>query len=250
MYFMYDSVGFTEATIIDGSYSSNTFSNASSDTIDNEDRINDQSISLAVTSYVGTDAIRIDYGSAVSVSSIALYMNAAETDDIFVARSSDGTNGATIASLTTNFNANAWQVNDFSESTYRYFFLGQGTGSATFTGLTEVILGKKLSFEMNPDVGIAEQEIFGTEIQRSIGGVEFGTQTHNPISTFSLNFSSISQTFKNNLQTFESAVTNRKKFLWYDDSAFNYVRLDAPIAFTEVAFERYSASLSLREQLS
>ena len=124
MYIMYDNAGFTEATITDGSYSSNTYSDGG-DTITNEERINDQSISTQITSYAGTDAISIDFGSVVTVDSISIYMNAAETDDIYLARSSDGTNGTTIASLTTNFNANSWQVNSFSESTYRYFMLGQ-----------------------------------------------------------------------------------------------------------------------------
>ena len=252
MYLMYDNAGFTEATITDGSYSSNTYSDGGN-TITNEERINDQSISTQITSYAGTDAILIDFGSAVTVDAISIYMNAAESDNIYLARSSDGTNGTTIANLTTDFNANSWQVNTFTSGgsvTYRYFMLGQGTGSSTFTGMTEVILGKKLTFEMNPDIGISEQEIFGSTVQRSIGGVEFGFKTHEPISTKSINFSNVSQTFKNNLQSFESAVTNHKKFLFYDDSTIQYVRLEGPIQFSEVAYQRYSASFTVIEQLS
>ena len=249
MYFMYDSQGFTEATIEDGSYSSNSYSDGGN-TIDNEERINDQSISTAITSYVDTDAIRIDFGSAVPVSSIALYMNAEETDDIYLARSSDGTNGTTIASLTSTFSANAWQVNNFTEATYRYFFLGQGGGSSTFTGLTEVILGKKLEFEYNPDIGINEEYDYGSSFSTSIGGSEYGIKTREPITSYKLNFSNISTTFKENLQTKETAVQSHKKFLWYNDTAFKYVRLTGNISYTEVAYQRYSASMELRQQLT
>ena len=68
-----------------------------------------------------------------------------------------------------------------------------------------------------------------------------------------MNFSNISQTFKENLQAFEVAVQNHKKFIYSEDGttgAFHYVRLDSPISFSEVAFQRFSASFTLREQLS
>ena len=249
MYFVYDSQGFTDATIEDGSYSSNSYSDGG-DTITNEERINDQSISTAITSYVGTDAIRVDFGSAVPISTVALYMNAAETDDIYLARASDGTNGTLLATLSTNFNANSWQVTDFTEATYRYFFLGQATGSNTFTGLTEVILGKKLTFEYNPDIGINEGYDYGSSFKTSVGGSEYAIKTHDTINTYKLNFSNISSTFKSNLQVVESAVQSFKKFLWYDGTKIRYVRLVSNIGFTEVAYQRYSASLELREQLT
>jgi hypothetical protein len=54
------------------------------------------------------------------------------------------------------------------------------------------------------------------------------------------------------LQTFEQAVQNFKKFIYSEDGTsgtFHYVRLDSPIQFSEVAFQRYSASFTIREQL-
>ena len=41
-----------------------------------------------------------------------------------------------------------------------------------------------------------------------------------------------------------------KKFLWNNDSATKYVRLTDSIKYTEIVYERYSASLQLREQLT
>ena len=111
-------------------------------------------------------------------------------------------------------------------------------------------MGVPLEFENEPDMGIATQEIFGTDINKSYGGVEYANKKHEPQSTWTLNFSNISQTFRNNLAPMEADVTNYKKLVYYDDSAYHYVRLDAPIKFTEVAYQRFSASLKLREQLS
>ena len=112
-------------------------------------------------------------------------------------------------------------------------------------------IGSALTFENEPDIGIATYcKSFATDLNTSLGGVEYANKRHEPKTTWQLNFSNISQTFKNNLVSFEQDVTNFKKFVYYDDSSYHYVRLDSPIKFTEVAFERFSASLKLREQLS
>ena len=106
---------------------------------------------------------------------------------------------------------------------------------------------------MTPDIGISEQEIFGTNINTSIGGNEYAVKLHEPKSTISMSFSNISQTFKENLQALEAAVQNYKKFIYSEDGTtgtFHYVRLDSPITFVEVAFQRFSASFTLREQPS
>ena len=45
-------------------------------------------------------------------------------------------------------------------------------------------------------------------------------------------------------------VQDFKKFIWYDETNYHYVKLTQPIEFTEVAFERFSASINLRQQLN
>ena len=64
------------------------------------------------------------------------------------------------------------------------------------------------------------------------------------------NFKNISETFKNNLSSMENKVQDFKKFVYYDGTNYNYVRLANSISFVEVAHQRYSASIKLREQLS
>ena len=246
--FYYDTVGITEATITAGTLSSTTFS-VNAGAITNEHYINDQSIGHAVTSLDNEDMIRIDLGSANTASDIVLYNNSSKDfDDLFVYHSSNATGSLTLK-LELNTTFVGWNANALTSSgNFQYWFLRSEDG--TYGGLSEVVIGSKLQFENEPDIGIATQEIFGTDINKSYGGVEYANKKHEPKTTWTLNFSNISSTFKGNLVNFEQDVTNYKKFVYYDDSSYHYVRLDAPIKFTEVAYQRFSASLKLREQLS
>ena len=68
-----------------------------------------------------------------------------------------------------------------------------------------------------------------------------------------MNFSNVSSTFKDSLQDLEADVQDFKKFVYSENGVsgpFHYVRLDGPISYSEVAYQRYSASFTLREQLS
>jgi len=253
--FYYDSVGLLESTINDGTYANPsggvyTFSDAA--TITNEERAVDQSITTAMTSFAVNDALQFNLGSAKAVDFIGVNFTAVDTDnlELWYDTSSSGALEAKSVAMTASFPV-GWTFSEFTSAAKQYWTLVAING--TITGLSEVIIGSKLAFEVNPDIGIAEQEIFGTDINTSIGGVEYAVKRHDPKSTISMNFGNISETFKNNLQTFESHVQNYKKFIYSEDGTtgdFHYVRLDAPIQFQEVAFQRYSASLILREQLS
>ncbi len=246
--FYYDSGGLLEATINDGTFSGSSWSDSASMT--NEGRLVDQSIATAVSDYNSGDALKIDFGSAVALDFLAVYFSASETHNLSLYRASATNVFSSVLSMTATFNA-GWTVGEFSSASSDEWHLAATNGD--IDNLTEFIVGSKLAFEVQPDVGIGEQEIFGADVQTSIGGVEYATKKHEPKSTFSFNFSNISQTFKNNLQTFEQSVQNYKKFIYSEDGTtgpFHYVRLDSPIQFAEVAFERYSASFTLREQLS
>ena len=253
--FYYDSVGLLESTINDGTYANPsggvyTFSDAA--TITNEERAVDQSITTSMTSFAVNDALQFNLGSAKAVDFIGVNFTAADTDnlELWYDTSASGALEAKSVAMTASFPV-GWTFSEFTSAAKQYWTLVAING--TITGLSEVIIGSKLAFEVNPDIGIAEQEIFGTDINTSIGGVEYAVKRHDPKSTISMNFGNISETFKNNLQTFESHVQNYKKFVYSEDGTtgnFHYVRLDAPIQFQEVAFQRYSASLILREQLS
>ena len=248
--FYYDTVGLLEATITAGTISppSTTFS-TSSGAITNEHYVIDQSIGQAVTSWEDEDVIKINLGSAKAATDFLIHSNLTsdEADDLIVYYSSSASDiGSAFASSGTQ--SPGWTRINAGSQSVQYWYLRASTGE--LSGITEVIMGVPLAFENEPDIGIATQEIFATDINTSIGGVEYANKRHDPQSTWTLNFSNISSTFKGNLVNFEQDVTNYKKFVYYDDSSYHYVRLDAPIKFTEVAYQRFSASLKLREQLS
>tara|TARA_R100000657_G_scaffold14948_1_gene10401 strand:- start:25 stop:777 length:753 start_codon:yes stop_codon:yes gene_type:complete len=246
--FYYDSVNLLDATITAGTLSGTTFSTSAS-AITNEHFINDQSIGQAVSSFGLNDAIRIDFGSAKAITDVLTHNNSTsdETDNLIIYYNSSASDiGSAFAINETS--PPGWDLVSASSQSARYWYIRSSEG--THAGLTEVILGVPLEFENEPDIGIATQEIFATDLNTSLGGVEYANKRHEPKTTFQLNFSNISETFKNNLVSFEQDVTNFKKFVYYDDSSYHYVRLDSPIKFTEVAFQRFSASLKLREQLS
>lgn len=256
--FYYDSVGLTETTPNDGTVvdidndSKYEFSDVSG--ITNESALVDQSILTEVTSWGINEAVQFDLGSSKAVDFIGVYFNATESGNIIVEvdTASTGESSARVATITGTFAANAWDFTHFTQDTERYWRV-IASSSGGLVGLTEVILGKKLTFEVTPDIGTGEQEIFGVDVNTSIGGIEYAVKRHEPKSTISMNFSNISETFKESLQTMEGHVQNYKKFVYSEDGTtgpFHYVRLDSPIQFQEVAFERYSASFTLREQLS
>jgi len=251
--FYYDSVGLLESTINDCTVTftgTEGFNEAAS--LTNEERAVDQSISTAITDWEENDGLQFDFGDAKAVDFMAVYFNAAEADDIRLSYD-NASSGQAAADIDVFSSCSVgWNVAEFGSQSYQYWIVSALTAGG-LVGITEIILGAKLAFTVNPDIGIGEQEIFGTGVQRSIGGVEYAIKKHDPISTISMNFSHISSAFKSSLQSMEAQVTNYKKFIYSEDGTtgpFHYVRLDGPIKFTEVAHTIFSASLTLREQLS
>ena len=55
---------------------------------------------------------------------------------------------------------------------------------------------------------------------------------------------------KTALEALNANIQDWKKFIYYDDTNYHYVRLVNPIEFTEVAPNVFSANVSLREQLA
>ena len=249
--FYYDSVGLTDLSstaIKAGTLSSTTFSQSDS-AITNEHYSKDQSIAHDIIAFSHEDAIRIDFGADVAVTDVLTHSNLTtnENDDFMVHYNSSDTDIGS-AFGTNDVSPPGWDLISASSQSARYWYLRSTIGP--YSGLTEVIMGVPLEFEVEPDIGGATQEIFATDINTSYGGVEYANKRHEPVSTWTLSFKNISQTFRNNLATFEANVTDYKKFVYYDDSAYNYVRLSSPIRFVEIAFERYSCTIELREQLS
>jgi len=253
--FIYDNIGLTESTLTDGTVSTTTF--ASSSLVTNEERAIDMSISTAITNLDLNDTLQFDVGEDnkdINADAIAIYFTVDQStgNNLELYSSDDATVGTLIAELGgaapyAGFPL-GWNVYTFDVKNGRYWYLRSNTG--TLSGVAEVIIGTKYTFDVNPELNAKTGEEFGTDIITSYGGNEYANKRHEPKTTWDWNWSHILSTQKTALENMNASVQDWKKFLYYDDTNYHYVRMTKPITFTEVAPSVYSANMSLREQLS
>ena len=243
--FIYDSIGFSEATVQAGTASGSTFT-PSSGAVTDEHRATDQSIGSAITSFNVQDTIRFDLGSSQTANVIAVNFNGEETDQFKVYTGASTTAMGT-AILTDDFTmtGSGWDVFTLS-GTGQYWFLR--SADDTFLNMTEVIIGTKYDFDVNFDLNNKIGEEFGTDVMTSYGGQEYANKRHEPKTTWNWNWSNISSSMKTSLESVRDSVQDHKKFIYYDETNYHYVRMSG-LDFTEVAYQRYSTNISLREQL-
>ena len=248
-YFIYDNVGFSEATVTDGTVSTTTFSSSSS--VTNEDRANDMSISTAFTSFGANDALRFDVGSSnasTNCDRAALYFTSAHGHDMKVYSGSSTTAmGTALVNKTDNWVA-GWNELSFSDASGQYKFIQSTTG--TIDDITEVIIGEKLSLT-NIELTGTEGKIHGNKVITSQGGVEYSNKKHDGKRFWNFDLKFVSSTYKTSLDTMRNALYgSHKKFLYYDSSAFYYVRMsENSLIFKEIAYGVYDTSIKLTESL-
>ena len=140
-----------------------------------------------------------------------------------------------------------WAVTDLTETTANKFFIDF---NGSVANAAEILIGKKLNFEVEPDVNIQSSIDYNNEINTTLGGVEYAINVNPGQEVFTINFQNVSSTFKTNLIAFQDANRGEsKKFVWYDGTTHHWVRLARPLTFTEVADGRFSTSIQLRQQI-
>ena len=252
-YFIYDSINQyrSDNTISEGQMTdSSTPTFSASDTLGSHERPSDQNIGTAIDNVADRDAIEYAVGSNATANAAAVYF----TGD-------DGVSSGTImtffidtdrASLPSKgtisaVSAAGWATTDLTETTANKFFI---EFNASVSNVSEILIGKKLTFEIEPDINVQTTIDYENQIQKSLGGVEYALNVNEGQELITISFQNISNTFKNNLVTMQDALRGEsKKFLYNDGSNFNWVRLDKPMVFTEIADGRFSTQIAMRQQI-
>jgi hypothetical protein len=252
-YFIYDSINQyrSDNTITEGQMTdSGTPTFSASDTLTSHERASDQNIGTVLSGVADRDAIEYAVGSSVTADAAAVYF----TGD-------DGVSSGTImtffidtdrTSLPSKGTISAvsgagWAVTDLTETTGTKFFT---EFNASVTNVSEILIGKKLNFEIEPDVNIQSTIDYNNEINTSLGGVSYAINVNPGQEVFTISFQNISSTFKSDLITMQDAIKGEaKKFVWYDGTNHHFVRLDKPMVMTEIADGRFSTQLVLRQQI-
>lgn len=252
-YFIYDSINMyrSDNTVSEGQMTdSGTPTFSASDTLTTHERANDQNIGTTISGVADRDAIEYAVGSSATADAAAVYF----TGD-------DGVSSGTImtffidtdrTSLPSKGTISAvsgagWAVASLTETTGTKFFT-EFNGSVT--NVSEILIGKKLNFEIEPDVNVQSSINYQNEVQRSLGGVEYALNVNQGQEVITISFQNISSTFKSNLITMQDALKGEAtKFLYNDGTLFHWVRLDKPMTFTEIADGRFSTQIVLRQQI-
>ena len=252
-YFIYDSINMyrSDNTVSEGQMTdSGTPTFSATSTITDHERASDQNIGTIISAVADRDAIEYAVGSSVTADAAAVYF----TGD-------DGVSSGTImtffidndrTSLPSKGTISAvsgagWAVASLTETTGTKFFT---EFNASVSNVSEILIGKKLSFEVEPDVNVQSSINYQNEVQRSLGGVEYALNVNQGQEVITISFQNISSTFKSNLITMQDALKGEAtKFLYNDGTLFHWVRLDKPMTFTEIADGRFSTQIVLRQQI-
>ena len=251
-YFIYDSINQyrSDNTLSEGSISGTTPTKtfSASNTLINHERASDQNIGTIITGVNTDEAIKYALGGDETANAAAVYFTGASTGSSPVIRILKGTSGSItdLGEIPTATSA-GWQVDTFTETTDDEWY-AQFTG--TIANVSEILIGKKLNFEIEPDVNVQSSINYENEVQRSLGGVEYAINVNPGQEVFTISFQNISSTFKSDLITMQDAIKGEaKKFVWYDGTNHHFVRLDKPMVMTEIADGRFSTQLVLRQQI-
>ena len=251
-YFIYDSINMyrSDNTDSEGTITTGTFASGTAVTL--HERASDMNIGTGMSDIVDNDAIQYSIGSSATADAAAVYFlgdDGVASGTIMTFYASDTTSvGSSIGTISAVSGA-GWQVASLTESTNTKFYT-EFNATITNNIISEILIGKKLNFEIEPDVNIQSSRDYGTQVQKSLGGVEYAINVHNAQEVITIGFQNISSTFKTNLTTMEDNLKGQaKKFVWFDGTTFHWVRLDKTITFTEIADGRFSTQITMRQQI-
>ena len=247
---IYDTSAVTAGTI-SGS-STKTFTPNTS-AITNVGRVTDQNIGSVISNVAQYDAIRIDLGASSSPNVIAFYHTAADTNKLEIAASNSATSYTTsdhVLSVSDDFTA-GWVAHDITVSSKEYLFIYNSTAD-DWNYLAEIVVGTKYTFDRNYDLGGEFGAEFGVSNLESYGGIEYSHKRYGKKNTWKLEWTRLTNAQMNSLLSLRDAVEgSRFKFIYYDDSAFYWVRMsDKSLQKKEIAYQTFNTTINLKEQIA
>lgn len=247
MWILYDTMNLAEAVREDGTYNTGDSTFSTSSSVTNEERINDQSISEAVSSFDQWDQLRFTLSSAKLGETYAVYSNAATSNNLDIVGSANSNNSDDNTLYTFTSLIEGWNVYVHSDNTYQYWFITSTQGA--INSLTELLIGKKTTFDFEPTMGIAYGARHGIMESTTPGNRFHSIRRYDPKRTFTLNWTFINTTFKATLEAMKNTTHgDLHPVLFYDDSNYWYCRMSPDsLNMTEVGFEQYSTTLTLEE---
>jgi hypothetical protein len=244
--FIYDDVGYLEGTFTDGTISSTTFSPSGS--LTDEERLYDGSIATSVSSFANGDTLRVDLGGSESVTAVAAYFTSGSSGSLIFKYGSSTAITDTAATLS-GLSA-GWNTASFGAISNRYWFIEADV--ATVTNCAEIIIGTQYTFDQEPRIGNGVSKIHNSVVATSLGGIEYAFKQSNSKRNWSYDFEFLTSGIKTSLENVRDGLTGQfKKFIYYDGSAWYYVRMnDDSFEFTETSPNTYATNFAIREQLS
>ena len=249
--FYYD-VGTADADVSSGTTGGTTTYTDTGTAVTNHNLANDQSIGAAMTAFGQNDAIRFDFGSSVSGSIVAVYFGTAEATNVDIYAGSSGTNmiisQAKLVAHTTDFVV-GWNIIDLGSSkSGRYWFFV--ANSSSIEDLREIFIGDSWTFSNRYDLGNSKSKAHGIDISRSYGNVKGTNKRFDELETWNWTWPNIAEADKTNLETFENNIDIvRLKFVYYDETTYWWVSKTNAFNFTELAYQYYSTSCNLIEEI-
>ena len=218
--------------------------------------LTNNSIGHHVSSFGSDEVVRFDLGSSLEVSHVAVYSSVNTSSDLELYYSTTD-NGVHMGTSTENPIITSpgmgtdytigWNVRSLVASTARYWYI---RSVDSFMNASEIMLCKQYEFDSRPEISIRSNHTFGDKVDTSWYGREYVVKAHEMQTNWEWTWRSVSASTKTILEGIRDKVYDYKKFIYYDGTTYNWVRLAEDFNYTEVALNVFDVQVKLEGQLS
>jgi len=256
--FIYSNSSLYSATLTGDKYVSSAGAWGGTTATSNESRLIDDSISSSTTFASPYDeggttkaGVRIDFGSAKTLTMIAVYCTSAPTvTTLKLYGSASAASG--YASYSTLTLSAGWNLATFSSTSKRYWVIQfEDLGGSPFSEtIEEILLGDVYTFDYQFALGNEVTQKYLVDENKAYSGTVYTNYRGNNYKKWSWEWPWIPETMKTSLDSFQSAVQgSRYKFVYYDGSSYYWAKLESEMTYKEVANGVYNVSVKIDEMI-